>query len=247
MKRAPFRFALLVCSIVLVGIVSQSFADISGPVQPPTLTLKLLSEPSNGTFEVQPSLDNFECNGGTTYCSKNVLEYPGILGGNVDLAVTILEFDPDPYVLNNVIITNTSGSQQTLSYNVTQPAALGAPNLISGSITTQVIDGGQDGAIVAAQTGGSIYSALIDGVVVHTLQDDPFSVVAPAGGVNNALASFGPDANGTAVIQDIGITLIFELSPGDTASILSRFDVVPEPATLSLLALGGLILLWRRR
>lgn len=42
------------------------------------------------------------------------------------------------------------------------------------------------------------------------------------------------------------ITHSFTLTPGDSASFLSRFDViVPEPATLSLLALGALVM--RRR
>jgi hypothetical protein len=39
----------------------------------------------------------------------------------------------------------------------------------------------------------------------------------------------------------------FTLSAGDQASATSRFEVVPEPATMSLLALGGIATLIRRR
>jgi hypothetical protein len=44
------------------------------------------------------------------------------------------------------------------------------------------------------------------------------------------------------VTSSIGIQLRFTLTPGDTASILSRFDVViPEPATMTLGAVAALI------
>jgi hypothetical protein len=54
------------------------------------------------------------------------------------------------------------------------------------------------------------------------------------------------------VTSSIGIQLRFMLSPGDTAAILSRFDVVPvpEPSTLLLSALGLVAIVrvgWRRR
>jgi hypothetical protein len=57
------------------------------------------------------------------------------------------------------------------------------------------------------------------------------------------------------VTSNIGIQLRFMLTPGDTASILSRFDVnpVPEPATMVLcgaalvLATGGFGRRARRR
>jgi hypothetical protein len=42
------------------------------------------------------------------------------------------------------------------------------------------------------------------------------------------------------VTSNIGIQLRFSLTPGDTAAILSRFDVteIPEPASAALVGIG---------
>ena len=105
---------------------------------------------------------------------------------------------------------------------------------------TNVIDGGNDGATVATQSPTALYQAQIDGTTVATLQNHPFSVVAPAAGSNTASASFGPTVSAVPVTSNIGIQLRFTLTPGDTAAILSRFDVtaIPEPASAALIGIG---------
>jgi hypothetical protein len=143
--------------------------------------------------------------------------------------------------LNNILVTNTTTSTQVFSAFVGLPTTFGAPNTISGNVLTAVIDGGTDGATVATVSGQPIYQAQIDGTTVATLQNDPFSVVAPPTDTNSAGASFGPTANLIPVTSNIGIQLRFTLTAGDTASIVSRFDVVPEPA--ASLGLGGMVLL----
>jgi len=46
---------------------------------------------------------------------------------------------------------------------------------------------------------------------------------------------------------EIGVTLTFELSPGDSAGLTSRFEIVPEPGTAALPAVGLAGLALRRR
>jgi hypothetical protein len=89
--------------------------------------------------------------------------------------------------------------------------------------------------------GQALYQAQIDCANVATLDNTPFSVIAPAQGSATSSATFGPSASGVAVTSSFGIQPRFMLTPGDTASILSRFHIVPgtggglpEATTLTL-------------
>jgi hypothetical protein len=164
-----------------------------------------------------------------------------IQGGRADVQIKQLEFDPDPFVLNNILITNTTGSTQTYSVGIAMPTSFPGPNFISGTVRTSVIDGGgPPGATVATVPGFPIYTAEKDFVGVATLQNHPFSVVAPPALTNSSAATFGPLVHAAPVVSNIGIQLRFTLTAEDTASILSRFDVVaiPEPASFGLSIFG---------
>jgi hypothetical protein len=78
------------------------------------------------------------------------------------------------------------------------------------------------------------------------MQDSPFSLSTPADAVSSSDA-FGWVNNNVPVTSDMGITLNFTLSPGDTATIISDFEITPEPGTLAMIALGGIVLGLRRR
>jgi hypothetical protein len=173
------------------------------------------------------------------------------LGGISSASVSVqqLEFNNDPFVLNNFLVTNNLNVPQVFSVFVGLPAALAAPNTISGNVRTSVIDGGLDGASITSVPGQPIYQAQVDFASVANLQNDPFSVVALPGGSNTAAATFGPTVSNVPVSTTIGVQLRFMLSPGDTASILSRFDVIPggpngglpEPTTLTLGAIVAVL------
>jgi hypothetical protein len=173
-----------------------------------------------------------------------------------------LTLDPDPSVLAIVAMTNTSSSDQTYTLSITLPIApgFGPPSLIQGSIsgsltdTTSATGKGVAGASVSAPTSMSIYQGKIDGSAVRTLLDDPFSVsfASANGSAPIGAADFGipvRESVGVATLTDIGITLDFTLSAGDSVSFTSVFDVIPipEPSTALLFGGGLLAVALRRR
>ena len=149
----------------------------------------------------------------------------------------------DLIIYNNLLLQNNSDVVQSYVVPITLAGSFSAPNEIRGSIDTSVI--GAD-SLVSAPVGGAVYSAKIDGFVVHTLQNDPFSLGTSQSATSD-FQEFGFTPSPFPVVSSIGIELSFDLSPGDTISILSDFQVVPEPGTLAMLLMGGGVLLWRRR
>lgn len=159
-----------------------------------------------------------------------------------------IAFSPNPELtFNNILVTNTSGTTQTFTSTVTMPTTqtFAAPTEMTGTLSGSLINGSGASATLSAVPGSSVYTAFIDGNPVQTLLDDPFSVTT------SSSDTFGPadfvDEPGPALNTSIGITLEFNLTPGDSASALSSFKVIPEPASLALLGAGGLLLLRRRR
>jgi hypothetical protein len=100
-----------------------------------------------------------------------------------------------------------------------------------------------------------MYEALIDGASVRTLLDSPqsFSTLAAFGSVSTGVNDYGiptQESIGVATIANIALTIQFDLSPFDSASITSVFNVepIPEPGTALLFGLGlvGLVVRTRR-
>jgi hypothetical protein len=239
-----FCAALALSSVLFAG--SQSFA---GPIvgnQVPTLRLQIDNVPN--TWNYSPAVSDYrpatDADGG--YELTTPKEFP-VLENRARVRIEELQFYADPFVLNNILVTNTTTSTQVFTATVALPTTFPAPNFVSGSVVTSVIDGGGTaGATVATTAGQALYQARIDGSNVQTLQNDPFSVSSPG----SASASFGPAVNNTAVTSDISIQLRFSLTAGDTAAILSRFDVtaIPEPASAALIGIGvALVAAIRRR
>ena len=162
-------------------------------------------------------------------------------------------WDSEPFVTNNLNVTNNSANPLTFDVIVTAPVALTGPQTaMSGSIGITLTN--TTGTAVLTDAGASVYRALIDGSVVRTLFDPTYTqTCTPPFCTITQNADFGvlpnPPETGPQANTDIAIRLRFSLSPGDSASITSVFniDAVPEPATGALLGLGLVALAAARR
>lgn len=171
-----------------------------------------------------------------------------------DFQQFLLSLDVDPVVDNLVAIKNTSSTTQSYSFGVSSPVFPAIPDaLMRGSVSATLTDVNGGGASVGAPAGGAIYTALVDGNPAQTMLDGgigPATLSIPSG-----TDAFGPYVFGSyspegyvaapATSSSIGITLAFDLSPGDSVSISSLFEVIPVPlpAALPLLGTGLLALL----
>ena len=159
-----------------------------------------------------------------------------------------------PFITANLVVTNADQiNTQTFSLLMTLnvPRVVVNP-LMDGSIVGTVLDLTGNDATVSALTGSSIYTARIDFVDEQSLMVDAFS--ASAGGPFFS-GPVGPEDFGiptpAVASQDVNtniqIFLEFSLSPGDSASFISIFEIVPSPGGLAVLGLAGLAGRRRRR
>jgi hypothetical protein len=158
----------------------------------------------------------------------------------------------DPFVTNNLVITNVSSVAQSFTATVTLPIPGGFSynQIIDSSIAVTVTDtlttlGGAagDGATISSVSPTGIYTGLINGSPALTLFPHPTTISCATNGCSVTLSDpVSGDFDGPAgpgVATSIALTLTFTLGPGDTAGITSRFEIIPEPGTLALVG-GGL-------
>ena len=239
----------LVLDVTVVAVIFLATHVVQAALAPGTTIEDYMPSITGSTIEADGvdysysgTLGEFEVED-TRYKLKGALEQDTGYG---IITLEELEFDPDPSVIANQLIYNNTLNPQTYMINITQPAYLASSSSsVYGSIVVSLQD--SDSPINGSaldDNGTSVYKAYIDGVLVDTLFDTlSLSTTPPSNTIGSGLQEFGWDAYGAGVNTDIAIMLELTLSPGDTATVLSRFDViVPEPATMALLGLGGLLL-----
>ena len=169
-----------------------------------------------------------------------------------------LTLDLDPFVTNNIVVTNTSGSIQTFVATVLLSIpAFGYDRVINSSVGVTTTDSNGDGNLLFDNAGATpIYVGTVNGGSVLPLNPSgpatiPITIAdcgftgCTAVSTNGVALQLVPGA----VATQIGITLTFRLSPGDSAGLTSRFEIVPEPGTLvlAITGLAGLGAVGRRR
>lgn len=161
--------------------------------------------------------------------------------------------DLDPFITNNFTVTNMTGSTVTYTIAVSSPIpAFNANQIIQSTIQLRLLDpDNTGGALVDSSTGFDVYEAFVNGSKELGLLDDPFalSCANPVDCLINGTAVDGVVSQGfgPVVATSIGLTIKFDLASGSSASVLSRFEIVPEPGTGLLAAVGVAALALARR
>jgi hypothetical protein len=165
----------------------------------------------------------------------------------------------DPFVTNNFQVVNNSNFTQTYDVLITSPVT---PNqnvdtILQSNVLLQINDDDNaGGATLTNVTPNHVYVGLINGMSTLTFLADPYTLSC-TDPFDCAVLGNGQDAAGVAsqgitpvFATSIGIRIRFTLTPHDSASVQSRFEVVstPEPgAPLLLGAAAALLVVWRRR
>lgn len=164
----------------------------------------------------------------------------------------------DPFLVGNIVLTNTSAVTQDLLIEIVLPTALDLPfTLVGGSVAGAVTDLNGDGATLGSIGTGGIYTAITDlGFGSQATAGSLLTSTSVSAG-SFLSASLGPVSFGesipaqmhSAVHESIGVRFRFTLSAGDAASFTSIFMVepVPAPSAVALLGLSWLSGGGRRR
>lgn len=243
MKRI-FIIGVLVCALSLVVYADEEL-DLGG--------VTAMWGP-DGTGNSQMNMNEPELNGdGETYTmEQEVWDITGNCYVELDLS-----YDPDPYVLAGLAVTNNAAVPQSFMFTFTAPVspAIATATYHGGSVggTYTVNDSDGDGLGSVSTTGMMpLYMGRIDGGDIFPLYSAPQSWGANAGdsgSILNTGTTYPPTILGPAVSTDIEIIIRFTLTPGETATLNGNFYVepIPEPASLAILGLGALLLGVRRK
>ena len=159
-------------------------------------------------------------------------------------------------IVSNITVMNTSTTTNTFYIRIAQDiaGAYASGSLVGGSVSGAFTDLNGNGVTVSSLSGGSIYSAFVDGdaadifdgTTVGTLLNDASGSAISFFSGTFAGESFGdfptiPGEVGPSIDTNFGILLGFELTAGDTAAFTSSMAIAtPTPGVLALFTIAGI-------
>jgi hypothetical protein len=170
-------------------------------------------------------------------------DYDVLLG-----TITQLELasDEEPFV--NLFFAVQAGASDT-TFDVLSPlisfSALSDPPAYASAGVTLTSD--SDGATITGLFGGDTYEARYNGTSVYDDLVAGFNIPGDQTLTSSERSPVSGYSTITGTVSNIQSEFYFTLSAEDQASGTSRFEVVPEPVAMSLLALGAAAIVYRRR
>ena len=159
-------------------------------------------------------------------------------------------------IVSNITVMNTSTTSSTFYIQIAKDidGIYSSGSLVGGSVSGSFTDLNGNGVTVSSLSGGSIYSAFVDGSAsdifdgtnVGTLLNDASGSAISFFSGTFAGESFGdfptiPGAVGPVIDTNFGILLGFELTAGDTAAFTSSMAIAtPAPGVLALFSIAGI-------
>lgn len=235
--------------VVIVALCANfAFADLS----PVAFRIEATNIAGSGSFEVPAASLQYNPQTQTyTWSQQTPLDLRSGTGALIaTLEEASLTYVEDPQV--NLSFAVTAG-MNTTTFTI-QSALLSFPTINSpegrASAAFAITDVNGDGATLTGLSNPGSFLAQYNGFVPNgtTFANLISSITAMPGGSNNAAVTDPATGYRTigVPVSDMSSQISFSLTAQDLASGTTNYEIVPEPAAMTLLALGALAFVRRR-